>query len=291
MKTLSEEISEIKNAKISKRAKKAALAKLGLIPYEVQTILESLRGESTIVRGRFTFGVEIECFVGRGEIRNAAAETGMAYEYQGYNHTDGHSYFKFVTDASVRGQANPIECVSPVLTGVNGKSTLEGACKTLNAAGATVNRTCGLHVHIGASKLTQAQYSNVFINYAYLEAVIDSFMAISRRGDNNEYAASIQRQIFELEGATTIAGVQRALCSRYHKINAQSYNRHRTIEFRQHAGTTNFEKIINWVNFCGKLVLWSKTHRLTAPVESIDDIPFLTEKEKSYFKTRANALG
>jgi len=215
----------------------------------------------------------------------------MAYEYEGYNHRDGHDYFKFTTDASVRGMADPIECVSPVLAGVNGKNTLKNAVKTLNTAGANVNQTCGLHVHIGASKLTAKQYCNVFVNYAYLEAVIDTFMARSRRADNAGYAHTLQDHLYYLEQAVTIENVQRALCNdRYHKVNAESYRRHKTIEFRQHAGTTNYEKIINWVSFCGKLVIWSKKNRLTAPVASIDDIPFLTAEEKSFFKARASQL-
>lgn len=287
MKTLIDEINDIKNANNSKAAKKAALAKLGITPYEIDILLE---GVECATRGRFTFGVEIECFVNRGAIRTAAERTGMAYEYEGYNHRDGHDYFKFVTDGSVRGMADPIECVSPVLSGVDGKRALKTACTTLNTAGANVNQTCGLHVHVGAAKLTAKQYCNVFVNYAYLEAVIDTFMAPSRRADNAYYAATLQDHIYDLNYATSIEGVRRALGSRYHKVNAESYARHKTIEFRQHAGTTNFDKIINWVSFCGKLVIWSKTHRLTAPVTSIDEIPFLNADEKAFFKARANQL-
>lgn len=288
MKTLNDEINEIKAANTSKNSKKAALAKLGITPYEINIILESVE---CATRGRFTFGVEIECFVNRGAIRTAAEHTGMAYEYEGYNHRDGHDYFKFTTDASVRGMADPIECVSPVLAGVNGKNTLKNAVKTLNTAGANVNQTCGLHVHIGAAKLTDKQYCNVFVNYAYLEAVIDTFMAPSRRANNAVYAQTLQDHLYYLGQAVTIENVQRALGNcRYHKVNAESYRRHKTIEFRQHAGTTNYEKIINWVSFCGKLVIWSKKNRLTAPVASIDDIPFLTAEEKSFFKARASQL-
>lgn len=265
-------------------SKKAALAKLGITPYEISIILSGVEGA---VKGRFTFGVEMECFVNRGAIRIAAERTSMEYEYEGYNHRDGHSYFKFTTDSSVRGMADPVECVSPVLTGNDGKRMLKNACKTLNIANAKVNATCGLHVHIGAAKLTDKQYCNVFVNYMYLEAIIDTFMAPSRR--DNEYARSIQDHKYSLEQAVTIQNVQNGLHnSRYHKINPMSYNRHKTIEFRQHAGTTNYEKIINWVNFCGKLVIWSKKNRLTAPVASIDEIPFLNAEEKSFFKARAS---
>lgn len=284
MKTLNEQVNDIKVANTSKASKKAALAKLGITPYEISIILADVEGK---VSGRFTFGVEMECFVNRGAIRTAAERTRMAYEYEGYNHRDGHSYFKFTTDGSVRGMADPIECVSPVLAGNDGKKMLKNACKTLNTANAKVNQTCGLHVHIGAAKLTEKQYCNVFVNYMYLEAVIDTFMARSRR--NNEYASSVQDHKYNIERALTIENMQNALHNcRYHKINPMSYNRHKTIEFRQHSGTTNYDKIINWVNFCGKLVIWSKKNRLTAPVASIDEIPFLGEDEKAFFKARAN---
>lgn len=284
MKSLNDEVKDIKSANTSKASKKAALAKLGITPYEISIILAGVEGAVT---GRFTFGVEMECFVNRGAIRTAAEHTGMAYEYEGYNHRDGHSYFKFTTDGSVRGMADPIECVSPVLAGTDGKKMLKNACKTLNMANAKVNSTCGLHVHIGAAKLTNKQYCNVFVNYMYLEAVIDTFMAQSRRADNAYYAATLQDHKYGLTSATEIQAVRRVLESRYHKVNAESYGRHKTIEFRQHSGTTNYEKIINWVNFCGKLVIWSKKNRLTAPVASIDEIPFLNNEEKAFFKARA----
>lgn len=285
MKSLNDEVKDIKSANTSKASKKAALAKLGITPYEISIILADVEGAVT---GRFTFGVEMECFVNSGAIRTAAEHTGMAYEYEGYNHRDGHSYFKFTTDGSVRGMADPIECVSPVLAGTDGKKMLKNACKTLNMADAKVNSTCGLHVHIGAAKLTNKQYCNVFVNYMYLEAVIDTFMAQSRRADNAYYANTLKDHKYCLEQAASINDVQNGMNNdRYHKVNPMSYDRHKTIEFRQHSGTTNYEKIINWVNFCGKLVIWSKKNRLTAPVASIDEIPFLNNEEKAFFKARA----
>ena len=77
---------------------------------------------------------------------------------------------------------------------------------------------------------------------------------------------------------------------RYFKVNACSYSRHKTIEFRQHQGSTDFTKIKNWVNFCAKLVAWSKKNRLENEVTSIDEIPFLTKTEKNFFKSRAEVL-
>ena len=272
---------------MGRNAKKSALAKLGITPYEINLLLEA--DMSATVRTSFTFGVEIECNVARGAVRQAADVTGMSYQYEGYNHRDGHSYFKFTTDSSVRGE-NAIECVSPVMQGASGKSTLKNAVETLDRAGASVNKSCGLHVHIGASALTQRQYANVFNNYYYLEALVDSFMAPSRRRDTNCYCRSL-RDHSALTRCESVRDVQGTLdYDRYHKINPMSYDRHKTIEFRQHQGTTDYKKILNWVMFCGKLVEWSKKNRLTADVADIDDLPFLTKAEKRFFKSRIGQL-
>lgn len=286
MKTLKEQVNEIKSASISRSAKKDALVKLGITAYEIQLMLAA---ESRSKSVSFTFGVEIECNVERGSVRTASEITGMSYQYEGYNHQDGHSYFKFTSDASVTGQ-NAIECVSPVLKGQQGKSILKNAIETLNRAGANVNRSCGLHVHIGAANLDGQQYANVFNNYFWLESLIDAFMAPSRRHNANRYCRSIKDHL-NLAGCSSVDEVQNELhYDRYHKINPMSYNRHKTIEFRQHQGSTDYKKILNWVMFCGKLVEWSKKNRLTAEVSDIDEVPFLTAAEKRFFKNRIEQL-
>lgn len=286
-----DKVNEIKNARMAKGAKKAALVKLGLSERDADLVMyeiritgreEGLRTAQRFVAGAFTFGVEIECNVPHNGIREAAAVTGFRYEYQGYNHNDNMTCFKFVSDGSLYGD-NPIECVSPVLKGADGKAALRMACETLSMANASVNRSCGLHVHIGAADLTDEQYGNVFANYYYLESVIDSFMAPSRR--NNTFASSLRDM--NPDHFNSRDSVRNELRSRYFKVNAESYIRHKTIEFRQHQGTTNYDKIINWVSFCGKLVAWSRTNRLAAPVASIDDIAFLSKRERTFFKKRA----
>lgn len=262
-----------------------------MLSHEIQMLLDS--DKPTTHRLSYTFGVEIECGVERGEIGRAASSTGMQYQYEGYNHNDNRDHFKFVRDASLRLD-NAIECVSPVLKGKKGKDLLKLTCDTLNNAGAKVNKTCGLHVHIGADKLTQTQYCNVFINYMHLEPVIDCFMARSRRCDNNGYCMSLKRHSFDLASLRVPACendkrqmlIQILHNSRYYKVNPLAYERHHTIEFRQHQGTTDYTKIINWVNFCAKLVEYSKNNNIDRDITTIDEIPFLNDAEKSYFKQR-----
>ena len=287
MKSLNEEIQDIKTGKGSKTSKKEALIKLGLRKHEIDIILSDLPKQVT-ERFKFTFGVEIECLVASSVMRECATRNAMPFQYEGYNHTDNNHYYKFVSDSSIRGE-NPIECVSPVLTGKVGMKSLENCCKALNEANAQVNVSTGLHVHIGAQNLSDEAYVNVFKNYQKLESVIDTFMARSRRENNSQWCRSLQGKDFSL--CTSKNDVYDVMSgNRYYKVNACSYSRHRTIEFRQHQGSTDFEKISSWVNFCAKLVAWSKKNVLQTEVTSIDEIPFLTTKEKSFFKQRAEIL-
>lgn len=289
MKTLSEQVNEIKSMKAGLDTKKAALVKLGLTKYEIDIMMSELKANVPArERMTFTFGVEIECLVPSHIMRECATRNNMPFQYEGYNHRDNNHYYKFVSDSSINGE-NPIECVSPVLIGKNGMKSLENCCKSLNEAGAQVNRSTGLHVHIGSANLSHEAYINVFKNYQRLERVIDTFMANSRRGNNSQWCRSLQGFKFG-ENCMTKSDVAYTLGGRYFKVNPESYSRHKTIEFRQHQGSTDFTKISNWVNFCAKLVAWSKNNVLTEEVTTIDDIPFLTKKEKTFFKNRAAAL-
>lgn len=284
-KSLSEQVAEVRESMMSKDAKCKALIKLGFTPYEVEFVLRDSQSKFG-----FTFGVEIECLMMRTRFVERARQNGMQYEYQGYSHTDNRSFYKFVSDSSIHGD-NPIECVSPILDGNdNGFESLKNCCKTLNEADAKVNRSTGLHVHIGVSGMTDKWFVNIFKNYQKLEQTIDTFMAPSRRRDNNGFCKSLVGFDFNF-GCNTIADIQRRLNSRYFKVNPMSINRHGTIEFRQHQGSTDFEKISNWVRFCAKLVEWSAKNVLNYEVSSIDAIPFITESEKAFFKSRAEALG
>ena len=71
MKTLKEQVEEIKNMKGSKSAKKAAIVKLGLRKYEVELLMAELP-KPVRETHRFTFGVEIECLVAASLMRESA---------------------------------------------------------------------------------------------------------------------------------------------------------------------------------------------------------------------------
>jgi len=237
----------------------------------------------------YTCGVEIECFARNTELSAAALAEGLVCRAEGYNHEDHiNGEFKLVSDSSVCGFSNPTECVSPVLTYGESADKLTKICRALAAVGVKINKTCGLHVHIGARDLTDAEYCNVFVNYMYLQSLIDSFLPQSRR--NSRWAKRLNMYESRVLVATTKRAMYVALnCDRYFAVNAHAYERHNTIEFRQHSGSVEYNKITNWLAFCVKLVEWSKNNRLTAESapRTIDEIAFLNEAEKEYFKQRA----
>lgn len=296
---------DIMKERTSKDTKREKLLKIGLTETDIQQLFfiermaarQGLKAQAADrarqqLLASYTFGVEIECYNARpATIGTIASRHGMDFRHEGYNHTDHRGHYKLVSDASIHGN-DPCECVSPILGNTEqGFSSLKECCAILNESGARVNRSTGLHVHVGGN-ISEKQYCNVFANYYYLEAVIDSFMSPSRR-NGNTYCKPLRGNISEngLTAATTAREISNVFNGdRYYKINATAWGRHHTIEFRQHQGSTNYEKIAAWARFCIKLVHWSADNRLTAPVVSINDIEFLTDEEKAYFTNRANAL-
>lgn len=232
---------------------------------------------------RFTMGVEIECFgIDRQLLKSAIERRGLKAHITGYNHVDSADSYKLGSDGSICG-GNSCEIVSPVLKSLD---SLKTVCEVINEAGAQVNRTCGLHVHLGAEKFTPEQWRRIVLNYAAIERIIDSFMAPSRR--NNRYCQGLSSVARGLsEPVSSISEIQDTFGrDRYYKVNVMAYNSHRTIEFRQHQGTTEYEKISNWIGFLTSFVSYSLTHDEIMSATTIDDLPFLSRSLKDYYKGR-----
>ncbi len=192
-----------------------------------------------------TFGIEIELVHGnKYAMRDALQRAGIDCEVEGYNHTT-RPHWKIVTDSSIRGGG--YELVSPILKGEEGLDEVRRVCEVLNAQGATVNRSCGLHVHHGAGDLKEKHLRNLLNLYRRSEGVIDTMMPVSRRASNNTYCETL-RHLREGERPW----------GRYYKLNLESLHVHGTVEFRQHSGTVDAEKITNWVKITQMMVERSK---------------------------------
>lgn len=216
------------------------------------------------------FGVEIECFnASRSAIIESAAAEGLSIQSSAYNHRD-EGFAKIVSDGSING-VEPNEVVMPPLDNF---SDLIKVTRALRAAGAKVNRTCGLHVHIDARRMPPRQAVRIAQNYYHLRDLINASLAPSRR-DNTYCHICVfnytEAQVNELPQFESWSELLLHYSSRYLAVNFQAYARHKTLEFRQHQGSINFSKIKRWVLFIMSLVEWSSTHILTADVHEKSD--------------------
>lgn len=296
MATYFDEIRAIALSNMSQSAKIKELQKKGKLTAaqarsQIETIIFVERSKGNISqvsregRVRFTIGVEIECYnIDRIEIKDNIERRGLQAHITGYNHTDSKTSYKLGSDSSISGDYS-CEVVSPVLRNLD---SLKIVCEVINEAGAMVNSSCGLHVHFGASKFTVKQYQRIIMNYAAIEPIIDSFMPNSRR--NNTYCKGLSQVAERLRGGDcdTIQEIQLYGFEndRYYKVNAMAYNTHKTIEFRQHNGTTNFEKIKNWVEFLRRFIEYSLKHEEILTASTIDELPFLTSSLKRFYNNR-----
>lgn len=235
------------------------------------------------------FGVEIEAYNCQMSVLvDALREEGIQVSAESYNHTT-RNHWKLVTDSSLSGNYT-FELVSPVLEGEAGLQELKKVCWVLDACDVKVNASCGLHIHFDAANFSLQTWKNIAISYKHIESVIDKFMPESRR--NNRYCRSL-REITEqnINNAQSIIALQEIAFenTRYFKVNPQSYSRHKTIEFRQHAGSINYDKISNWVLFLNGLVTFAQQQPIAFGTV-LNDIPFLSDEQKSFFRLRTKKL-
>jgi hypothetical protein len=222
-----------------------------------------------------TFGVEIECFAPNGVdpvavLRNAGVD---CLSYSGYTHTTIPQW-KVVTDGSLRNMSRtPMsgwEIVSPVLSGEAGIAQVRAVMVAIHAAGFKVNATCGMHVHVGVGGASVAQVKNLAKMYLKYSGCFDAVLPASRRGVANYYCRNNRQALFAsytneqiearfrnvrslgqistlMSGVDIEAAVNARSSERYFAFNMLSYVQHGTVEFRQHSGTTDAEKAVNWV--------------------------------------------
>ena len=198
----------------------------------------------------FTYGLEIE--VSNLSISGAAravSRAGIACSEPSTQHQTA-STWKAVYDGT-RGVS--AEVVSPILTADRLNETRR-VVRALSGAGATVNKTTGLHVHVGAASFgdIEAERLNALGNFVQnwygAHAAIGTLVAKSRL--NNHFCKALT--ITEAEQlAERVRGgdISNAGRGRYLSLNLDSFARHSTVEVRLHHGTLNGAKITGWAEF------------------------------------------
>lgn len=213
-----------------------------------------------------TFGVEFEVILPVGTTFQQAAAAVTAGGVDCYAETYNHirrPHWKVVTDGSL--SARGAEFVSPVLRGLDGLVQVEKVCQALTALGATIDRSCGMHVHVGVARAPLSFFKNLVKLYAAFEPVIDAMLPNSRRLSNNTFCRSMTAaSAARVDAATNMEQLARAATgqvrgeSRYYKLNLAAFARHQTIEFRQHSGTVDAEKARRWIELCLRMVECAK---------------------------------
>lgn len=223
------------------------------------------------------FGLELECYgVDKNVVAEALNAAGVSCFVEGYNHTT-RRHWKLVPDGSVGGE-HPFELVSPPMRGESGLEKVRTVCRVLNELGVKVNRSCGFHVHHDAADLTLDNLKDVARLAFKYEPVTDFFVSPSRRNGNNRYCRGFLSGYYSLPGTGTPVerfqrGLRRARTreglafdfqhERFVTLNFVALTVHGTVEFRQHQGTTDAEKVISWVVWTQWLLERAKRGRVT----------------------------
>ncbi len=255
------------------------------------------------IKSNRTFGVEIEMLVpvslGQNGLCNLLEQNDIACPFLHYTHRVTPTW-KLVTDSSLNSKRGfrSYELVSPILQGQEGIDNLRKVLEIIENAGCQVNKSCGIHVHVGIQEYTVKNLTNLIKFYGKYEEEIDMVVAPSRRDTRWARPLMIDSIWNNLNKCTTFEDVQNLMCTRYKKINVFSYRRYGTVEFRQHGGSVNADKVCSWVimltNMCDKVakkknVVRNKTELRHSLVDLFGNGH--TRKIMKFFCDRAVAFG
>ena len=197
------------------------------------------------------FGIELECFgVSRTIVVHAFQAAGLAVMNASYCGRD-YDVWQIKTDGSIQG-VDGFEVVSPVLNGEAGIAEARKACEILVNLNAQVNKSCGFHIHHNAANWNIAQFKNLFKRFAKYENAMDSIQPTSRRINrfckSNVLSMGISKTFAKIEACGSVAELSRFYGDdRYFKLNLQSFFRMGSVEFRNHAGTVDANKVENYI--------------------------------------------
>jgi hypothetical protein len=240
-----------------------------------RNVLVSEEQAVNVVTGREerTIGVEVEFFnvtpqAAIQALRNAGLSVAT---WAGYTHTVTPQW-KITSDVSVTGTGTGIgkglELVSPPLTIDQMDRQLKIALDTLNELGAKVDKTCGVHVHHDIEDLNIQHLKNLYKIYDKHNGHIDELFPASRRKANRpRYCKGLDTYLMDqIERASSIQELRSVAFDRYYTLNFTAYVKYGTMEFRQHAGSTDFDKIINWVRITQAMIASAKKKKEVKPM-------------------------
>jgi len=259
-----------------------------------------------------TFGIEIEAY--GNSTANVAAKlnaAGISCRVDGYYNHEARSYWKIVTDGSLRNDRgnnrNCYEIVSPILQGEEGLRQVRVVMQTLQRIGAKVNRSCGMHVHVGAAGLDVRAFKRIAKAFLVFEPFFDSVVAPERQRSNAHYTRSnvqalshqgepyqpnfqrggfdhkaVQIAVTKLDECDTVPQVIATMSpTRSMKLNMTAVNRHGTLEFRQHHGAICPVAASEWIKLILAFVEGAAAKKELRPLHRA---PTADEKAANFYK-------
>jgi len=246
--------------------------------------------ESWSTQSTLTFGIEVEC-VGLNTRQATAAlrNAGISCEDAGYTHATMPTW-KVVTDGSLNSRNGSCEVVSPILSGSDGLTEARTVMMVLRNAGARINESCGMHIHIGVDQLPQEEQANILQAYSEWQWAFTAF--VLERRVNGSWSRLRSRQTWDnlISDWRNTSDVRQLAHGhdRYYALNVASYYRHGTFELRSHHGSLNGTNACAWValhlaffdaarvndqDFFGHNTLGAEwQHRVTTPRTTMQDV-------------------
>ena len=247
------------------------------------------------------FGIEIEM---TGLTRSRAAEViaahfGTTKEYEGSFYdayfardTTGRKW-KVMSDGSLDCQRKEgrrkvsadrnysVELVSPICQ-YGDIETVQELIRKLREAGAFVNSSCGIHIHINAAPFDAPHLRNLVNIMAAKEDMIYKALKVSR-GRESHYCRKIDPAFLERLNRQKPATLDRLKGiwyngrdgsrehyhdSRYHCLNLHSVFQKGTVEFRAFNGELHAGKIKAYIQFCLAITAQALNQRSASPTKT-----------------------
>ena len=143
-------------------------------------------------------------------------------------------------------------------------------CKILNEqCDVRVDKSCGLHVHLD---MRNRNYELSFSNLVSMQNILYRMVPASRK--SGTYCRPTRGKTW------------RVMDDRYHGINSAAYRRHRTIEVRIHSGTTDANKINNWIGLLVKTVEATEIKRAPTTAKGAQKMLNLSDELTAYVDAR-----